>query len=450
MENSANLALPYIMPSQAQKHVTHNEALELLDALVQCAVADRDMSAPPAAPVEGERHIVAEGGIDAWQGQDGRIALWRDGGWRFFAPGRGWVAFVIDEQALVHWSGSGWEKVQAELPPLQNLALLGVGTTANAANPFAAKLNKALWTALAAAEGGDGNLRCTLNKEGPANVVALLMQSNWNGRAEIGLAGDDDLTIKVSADGATWKEALRVDRHSGAVALPHSKILRDALINLLPDAGRFAAGKGLPAETFAFPAYFIRPNGTTVTSIGKFIHDNTDYGGSAGTLAAEVKELVDKIRHPARRRYGPEYHVAQLVMGAGTSLPYPMGSDQFYMSIYFDQRPRLPSQTFHYYLRALDAPVQVIREGSEQVYLVDGVPRPPGYFTISPADGWVSITVQDATVPYASSGYIPRPFMLAARSAGDRYLLACPALMPGIVDVDDNVGMVPGFSLWLP
>ncbi len=43
MEQSANLQLPYIMPSQAQKHVTHNEAIRTLDALVQLAVLDRDL-----------------------------------------------------------------------------------------------------------------------------------------------------------------------------------------------------------------------------------------------------------------------------------------------------------------------------------------------------------------------------------------------------------------------
>lgn len=32
MDSSPNLQLPYIMPSQAQKHVTHNEALRTLDA----------------------------------------------------------------------------------------------------------------------------------------------------------------------------------------------------------------------------------------------------------------------------------------------------------------------------------------------------------------------------------------------------------------------------------
>jgi hypothetical protein len=34
MDQTPNLKLPYILPSQAQKHVTHNEALRLLDAVV--------------------------------------------------------------------------------------------------------------------------------------------------------------------------------------------------------------------------------------------------------------------------------------------------------------------------------------------------------------------------------------------------------------------------------
>ncbi|WP_444430004.1 DUF2793 domain-containing protein [Rhodobacter capsulatus] len=53
------LGLPLILPSQAQKHVTHNEALSLLDAIVQLAVLDRVRTAPPASPQTGDRHIVA-------------------------------------------------------------------------------------------------------------------------------------------------------------------------------------------------------------------------------------------------------------------------------------------------------------------------------------------------------------------------------------------------------
>ncbi|MGC4023892.1 MAG: DUF2793 domain-containing protein [Mesorhizobium sp.] len=58
MEETSNLALPYILPSQAQKHVTHNEALRRLDALVQLAVVSRATGTPPASPTEGDRYIV--------------------------------------------------------------------------------------------------------------------------------------------------------------------------------------------------------------------------------------------------------------------------------------------------------------------------------------------------------------------------------------------------------
>jgi hypothetical protein len=55
------LSLPLIQPAQAQKHVTHNEALRMLDVLVQLAVASRSLTAPPTFPADGARWIVAPG-----------------------------------------------------------------------------------------------------------------------------------------------------------------------------------------------------------------------------------------------------------------------------------------------------------------------------------------------------------------------------------------------------
>jgi hypothetical protein len=43
---TTHLLLPYILAAQAQKHVTHNEALRILDGLVQLSVLDRDLTAP--------------------------------------------------------------------------------------------------------------------------------------------------------------------------------------------------------------------------------------------------------------------------------------------------------------------------------------------------------------------------------------------------------------------
>jgi hypothetical protein len=40
---TTRLLLPYILAAQAQKHVTHNEALQILDGLVQLSVLDRDL-----------------------------------------------------------------------------------------------------------------------------------------------------------------------------------------------------------------------------------------------------------------------------------------------------------------------------------------------------------------------------------------------------------------------
>jgi len=47
---TTHLLLPYILAAQAHKHVTHNEALRILDGLVQLSVLDRDLAAPPGSP----------------------------------------------------------------------------------------------------------------------------------------------------------------------------------------------------------------------------------------------------------------------------------------------------------------------------------------------------------------------------------------------------------------
>ena len=108
MTVTPHLALPLIAAAQAQKHVTHNEAITALDALVHLAVIDRDLSLPPATPAEGHRYIVAGAGTGAWAGKGGQIALWQDGMWRHFAPSRGFLGYVLDEGVLVAWSGTAW------------------------------------------------------------------------------------------------------------------------------------------------------------------------------------------------------------------------------------------------------------------------------------------------------------------------------------------------------
>jgi len=108
MANSANLALAYLEAAQSQKHVTVNEALSGLDVLVQLSVLDRDLTAPPGSPVEGDRYLVAAGATGAWAGQAGKIAAWQAGAWMFRTPRNGWKAWVADEATFVFYDAGAW------------------------------------------------------------------------------------------------------------------------------------------------------------------------------------------------------------------------------------------------------------------------------------------------------------------------------------------------------
>jgi hypothetical protein len=215
MPVSQHLALPFLEAGQAQKHVTHNEALRMLDALVHLNVLDIAAS-PPGSPEEGARYIVGDPATDAFAEKENQVAVLEDGAWRFLMPQAGWIAFVEAANELRIYDGEAWQSPGFRI--LQNVDLLGIGTSADESNPLSAKLNNALFAARYAGEGGDGDLRYILNKESAANVLSLLMQSGWSGRAEIGLVGDDDLCIKVSPDGTIWKEALRIANNTAQIS----------------------------------------------------------------------------------------------------------------------------------------------------------------------------------------------------------------------------------------
>ncbi len=108
MADSAHLKLPYIDANQAQKHVTHNEAVRLLDALVQMSVKSRTLTAPPGSPADGDRYIVAAGATGAWATWDLNIAYYVDGAWMKLVPQQGWLAWIEAEAAHLRWDGTAW------------------------------------------------------------------------------------------------------------------------------------------------------------------------------------------------------------------------------------------------------------------------------------------------------------------------------------------------------
>lgn len=239
MDTTPNLILPLIAPGQAQKHVTHNEALAVLDALVQLSVADRSRTVPPAGPGEGDRHIVAATGSAEWSGWDGSVALYSAGGWLRMQPRPGWRAWIADEGVIAVWTGTIWQTQEAIGTPL----LLGVNTTADTVNRLAVKSDGVLLSHDDVTP-GDGSLRLTANKASSADTASLIFESGWSGRAEIGLAGSDGFSIKVSPDGSTWIAALLIDPATGAVSLPATQIA----LNIL--TAENTSGTSMPDVTY--------------------------------------------------------------------------------------------------------------------------------------------------------------------------------------------------------
>lgn len=109
-DDSANLTLPYILPAQAQKHVTVNEGLRRLDGLVQLAVESRTLASQPGAPAEGALWILpaSPSGSDWGAFSAGALAYYRDGAFVEIAAQAGWRAWSKDEGALLVFDGTRW------------------------------------------------------------------------------------------------------------------------------------------------------------------------------------------------------------------------------------------------------------------------------------------------------------------------------------------------------
>jgi hypothetical protein len=214
------LSMPLIQAAQAQKHVTHNEALMRLDVMVQLSVTNRSLTAPPPSPVLGQRHIVAPSPTGDWTGQAAKIAFWLDGVWHFVTPLTGWKAWVTAEGIEVFFNGTVWAAAAgASIPSVLAVNEIGVSTASDATNRFALSSPAALFN-----HAGAGH-QVKINKAAVADTGSLLFQTGFSGRAEMGLLGNNNFTMKVSSNGSTYTDALKIAATTGEVELTKPVLL---------------------------------------------------------------------------------------------------------------------------------------------------------------------------------------------------------------------------------
>lgn len=291
MPDTPLLGLPLIAAAQAQKHVTHNEALLAIDALIQLAVISRSLAGPPGGVADGDRFLVAAPAEGAWAGRQGCIALAQGGGFTFITPRKGWRMWVEAEAKLVVFDGEAWREVAGAAggggvaPPPTSLPRLGINAAADEVNRLAVASAATLFSHA----GSDHRFK--LNKNAAGDTASLLYQTGWSGRAEMGLTGSDDFRINVSADGAAWKPALVIDRATGAVSLPNTPAAPPPAMPaaVLYSQSLAAQGPGFATDSYvagsgiALPAARLRPGTRYVLAF--------DAAKTAAGIAAPVLTL---------------------------------------------------------------------------------------------------------------------------------------------------------------
>jgi len=246
MTFSPNLGLDYVQSSQAQKHITMNEALSKLDVLVQPVVEDLDFSNPPGSPVEGASYIVASPAGGVWATHENDIASYLNGSWVFYTPKQGWRVYVLDEDTPYDFDGTDWVIKSITSTALSNGSLLELGVNSGTTpdNRLSVKSNNVLFSHDDVTP-GTGSMNTTINKALSGDAASITYQVGFSGRAIVGLLGNDDYTVRVSDDGTTFNDAFVVD---GTTAKTDFKVLPSVNGDDFWHEGNDGAGSGLDAD----------------------------------------------------------------------------------------------------------------------------------------------------------------------------------------------------------
>lgn len=305
-DTSARLALPLLQAAQAQKHITHNEALARLDLLVQLTVQEFDAATPPVTPQEGQVWATGASPGGEWTDQPNMLAAWVNAGWLFIAPQAGWQASDPATGAL--WVRTGGQWVLATPQTLDNLDGIGIATSSDAFNRLAVASEATLLT-----HAGAGH-QLKINKAAATDTASLLFQTGFGGRAEMGTAGSDDFEIKVSPDGAAFFTGAAFESATGQVSFPNGALVSGAqayhranLLGTVAQSGGAPTGAAIERGSNANGEYVRFADGTQICWHSATSGSVTQFG--AGTFGNPYSSSGMAWNYPAGFVTAPVVHV---------------------------------------------------------------------------------------------------------------------------------------------
>ncbi|MDT8326246.1 MAG: DUF2793 domain-containing protein, partial [Roseovarius sp.] len=167
------------------------------------------VEAPPVSPEAGSLFGLGAAPTGVWAAQAHKIAAWDGVAWQFFSPLDGWRLFDLASHRSYVFEAGTWKH---EISNLSNLDGVGIRTSWDDVNRLAVASEATLLS-----HAGAGH-QVKVNKAVNSDTASLLFQSGWTGHAEMGLAGDNAFSIKLSSDGNSWAEAVRMDPSLGEIA----------------------------------------------------------------------------------------------------------------------------------------------------------------------------------------------------------------------------------------
>ncbi len=303
MSDTTQLKLPLLQPSQAQKHVTVNEALSVLDALVQLGVKSAVLNAAPVLPTEGDRYIVGPVPLAEWAGEARNLAVWTGGAWVFHQPNDGWIAWDEASLGVLIFTAGDWQGLSGGGPMGNTVPELGIGTSPDATNKLAFSGGNALFTSPA-------SIDLAVNKATAGDDASLSFKTGFSARALVGLLGNDSFAVKVSPDGSSFATPLVISGATGKVATlsatANGMTLSDATdatkaavfsvagistgttrTYSLPDTSQTLAHIGAVSQTFAGPVTF----SNAAATFGSATATATYEVGSGATVGGSTKTV---------------------------------------------------------------------------------------------------------------------------------------------------------------
>lgn len=113
MAESPILDITYLVDEQNQAEVKVNELINRLESMAIMIIQDRDDTAPPATPANGDVYIPTATATGDWAGHEDELAIYYDG-WTFVDPVSGMIAFVKDEKIWI-----GYSEEETDWHPMQ-------------------------------------------------------------------------------------------------------------------------------------------------------------------------------------------------------------------------------------------------------------------------------------------------------------------------------------------